>query len=147
VNELRAAAATIGVHIDVLYATNSSEIDRVFASLAQNQADALLVTTNPLFSDRRVQIATLAARYAVPAMYSGRDQAAVGGLMSYGPSYPDHARQVAIYVGRILKGEKAADLPVMQPTNFELVINLQTAKALGLEIPQKLLAIADEVIE
>jgi putative tryptophan/tyrosine transport system substrate-binding protein len=146
-SELQAAAATIGVHIDVLYAADSSEIDAAFGRLAQNRAEALLVATSPLFSDRSVQIATLAARYAVPAIYSGRDQAAVGGLISYGPSYSDQVRQVGIYVGRILKGEKAADLPVMQPTKFDLVINLQTAKVLGLEIPPQLLARADEVIE
>jgi putative tryptophan/tyrosine transport system substrate-binding protein len=140
VSELQAAAAKIGVHIDVLYATNSGEIDRAFGTLAQNRAEALLVATSPLFSDHSVQITTLAARYAVPAMYSG-------GLISYGPSYPDQVRQVGIYVGRVLKGEKAADLPVMRPTKFELVINLQTAKALGLEIPPQLLARADEVIE
>jgi putative tryptophan/tyrosine transport system substrate-binding protein len=147
VSELQAAAATIGVHIDVLYATNSGEIDVAFERLAQNRAEALLVATSPLFYDRSVQIATLAARYAVPAMYSDRHQAALGGLISYGPGYSDQVRQVGIYVGRILKGEKAADLPVMQPTKFDLVINLQTAKALGLEIPPQLLARADEVIE
>jgi putative tryptophan/tyrosine transport system substrate-binding protein len=147
VSELQAAAATIGVQIDVLYATNSGEIDGAFERLAQNRAEALLVATNPLFGDRSVQIATLAARDAVPAMYSDRRQAALGGLISYGPSYPEQVRQVGIYVGRILKGEKAADLPVMRPTKFDLVINLQTAKALGLEIPPQLLARADEVIE
>jgi putative tryptophan/tyrosine transport system substrate-binding protein len=147
VGELQAAAATIGVPIDVLYAANSSEIDRAFVRLTQNRAEALLVATSPLFSDRAVQIATLAARYAVPAMYSARDQAAVGGLISYGPNYADQVRQVGIYVGRILNGEKAADLPVMRPTKFELVINLSTAKALGLTVPLPLLALADEVIE
>jgi putative tryptophan/tyrosine transport system substrate-binding protein len=147
VGELQAAAATIGVPIDVLYAANSSEIDRAFVRLAQNRAEALLVATSPLFSDRAVQIATLAARYAVPAMYSGRDQAAVGGLISYGPNYADQVRQVGIYVGRILNGEKAADLPVMRPTKFELVINLKTANVLGLTVPPTLLARADEVIE
>jgi putative tryptophan/tyrosine transport system substrate-binding protein len=115
VSELQAAAATIGVHIDVLYAANSGEIDGAFGRLEQNRAEALLVATSPLFSDRSVQIATLAARCAVPAMYFGRHQAAVGGLISYGPSYPDQVRQVGIYVGRILKGEKAADLPVRTP--------------------------------
>ena len=147
VSELEAAADAMGVRIDVLKATNSGEIDGAFARLAQNRVEALLVATSPLFSDRSVQIATLAARYAVPAMYSDRIQAAVGGLIGYGPGYADQARQVGIYVGRILKGEKAADLPVMRPTKFELVINLQTAKVLGLEIPPQLLARADEVIE
>jgi putative ABC transport system substrate-binding protein len=147
VSELQAAAEAMGVHIDVLYAVNSGEIDGAFARLAQNRVEALLVATNALFSDRTVQIATLAAHYAVPAMYFSRPAAAVGGLISYGPSYPDEVRQVGIYVGRILKGEKAADLPVMRPTKFDLVINLQTAKVLGLEIPPQLLARADEVIE
>jgi putative tryptophan/tyrosine transport system substrate-binding protein len=147
VSALQAAGAMIGADIDVLYAANSAEIDVAFKRLAQNRAEALLVATSPLFSDRSVQIATLAARHAVPAMYSGREQAAVGGLIGYGVSYADQARQVGIYVGRILKGEKAADLPVMQPTKFSLVINLQTAKVLGLEIPPQLLARADEVIE
>jgi putative tryptophan/tyrosine transport system substrate-binding protein len=110
VSELQAAAATIGVQIDVLYAVSSGDIDGAFGRLAQNRVEALLVATNPLFSQRSVQIATLAARYAVPTMYFDRLQAAVGGLISYGSSYPDHARQVGIYVGRILEGEKAADL-------------------------------------
>jgi putative tryptophan/tyrosine transport system substrate-binding protein len=149
VSELRAAAATIGVHIDVLYATNSGEIDRAFERLAQNRDEALLVATSALFSDRSVQIAMLAARYAMPAMYFGSDQAkaAVGGLISYGPIYPDEVRQVGIYVGRILKGEKPGDLPVQQPTKFELVINPKTAQVLGITIPPNLLAVADEVIE
>jgi putative tryptophan/tyrosine transport system substrate-binding protein len=146
-SELEAAADTMGVRIDMLYATNSGEINKVFSSLAQNRAEALLVVTSPLFSDRSVHIATLAARYALPAMYFDRHQAAVGGLISYGASYPDQARQVGIYVGRILKGERAASLPVMRPTKFDLVINLQTAKALRLEIPTQLLPRADEVIE
>jgi putative ABC transport system substrate-binding protein len=147
VNDLQTAAAAIGVQIDMLYATNSGEIDAAFASLAQKRIDALLVSTSPLFSDRGVQIATLAARHAVPAMYFERRLAVAGGLVSYGPSYPDQIRQVGIYVGRILKGEKPTDLPVMQPTKFDLVINLQTAKTLGIDVPPTLLALADEVIE
>jgi putative ABC transport system substrate-binding protein len=147
VSELQTAAAAIGAQIEVLFATNSSEIDSAFTRLAQLRVDALLVTTNPLFSDRKVQLATLAARNALPAIYFDRDFAIVGGLMSYGPSYPDQARQVGVYVGRILKGEKPADLPVMQPTKFELIINQQTARTLGLSIPETLLATADEVIQ
>jgi putative tryptophan/tyrosine transport system substrate-binding protein len=147
VGQLRTAAAAINAQIEVLFATKSSEIDSAFTRLAQMRVDALLVTTNPLFSDRKVQLATLAARNALPAIYFDRDFVIAGGLMSYGPSYPDQARQVGVYVGRILKGEKPADLPVMRPTRFALVLNLQTAKTLGLQIPETLLATADEVIQ
>jgi putative ABC transport system substrate-binding protein len=136
----------MGVRIDVCCAADSTEIDAAFASLVAN-ADAVLVTADPLFADRSVQIVTLAARYAMPAIYFMREQAVVGGLISYGPSDSDQVRQFGIYVGRILNGEKAADLPVRRPTKFELVINLKTAKVLGLEIPWVLLARADEVIE
>jgi putative tryptophan/tyrosine transport system substrate-binding protein len=142
VAELQAAAAAMGVRIDVCCAADSTEIDAAFASL-QSNGDAVLVTADPLFADRSVQIATLAARYAMPAIYFMREQVVVGGLMSYGPSYSDQARQVGIYVGRILKGEKPAYLPVMQPAKFELVINRKTAKALGLEIPLVLWVSAD----
>jgi putative tryptophan/tyrosine transport system substrate-binding protein len=147
VRELRTAAAAIGAQIEVLFATNSSEIDIALAGLAQIHVDALLVTTSPLFSDRAVQLATLAARNGLPAIYFDRHFAIVGGLMSYAASYSDQARQVGVYVGRILKGEKPADLPVMRPAKFEFVINLQTAKTLGITIPETLLATADEVIE
>jgi putative tryptophan/tyrosine transport system substrate-binding protein len=142
VAELQAAAAAMGARIDVCCAADSTEIDAAFASL-QSNGDAVLVTADPLFADRSVQIATLAARYAMPAIYFMREQVVVGGLMSYGPSYSDQARQVGIYVGRILKGEKPACLPVMQPAKFELVINRKTAKALGLEIPLVLWVSAD----
>jgi putative ABC transport system substrate-binding protein len=147
VAELQAAVAAIGVRIDVRYAANSTDIDAAFASLVPNGGDAVLVTTDPLFGNRSVRIVTLAAHYAMPAIYFERAQAVVGGLISYGPSYPEQVRKVGIYVGRILNGEKVADLPVQRPTRFELVINLKTAKALGLEIPRILLARADEVIE
>jgi putative ABC transport system substrate-binding protein len=146
-DEVREAAATIGVQIEILNASNIQEIDAAFVNLVQKQADALLVRTSPLFIDRAVQIATLAARHAVPTVHFQRQFAAGGGLMSYGADYPDQVRQVGVYVGRILKGEKPADLPVIQPTKFDLVINLTTAKALGLTVPANLLATADEVIE
>jgi putative tryptophan/tyrosine transport system substrate-binding protein len=147
VRELQTAAAAIGAQIEVFFATNSSEIDSAFAGFAQMRVDALLVATSPLFADRNVQLATLAARNALPSIYFDRQFAIVGGLMSYATSYLDQARQVGVYVGRILKGEEPADLPVMRPTKFEFVINLQTAKTLGLQVPANLLALADELIE
>jgi putative ABC transport system substrate-binding protein len=147
IDQLQAGAAAIGVQIESLAAGNEAEIDSAFASLAQKRIEAFLVTTSSLFSDHRAQIILLAARARVPAMCFDADFAAEGGLASYGPSYPDQVRQVGLYAGRILKGEKPADLPVMQPTRFPLIINLKTAKALGLTVPPTLLAIADEVIE
>jgi putative ABC transport system substrate-binding protein len=140
-------AAAIGRQIEVLTATTSREIDTAFASLVQMRADALLVSPGVLFENRRVQLATLAAYNRVPAIYASRDVAEVGGLMSYGASFVDQFREVGVYAGRILKGEHPADLPVMQPTKFEFVINLQTARVLGIEVPPTLLARADEVIE
>jgi putative ABC transport system substrate-binding protein len=143
----RAAAAAIGRQMEVYHANTGREIDAVFTLLMQNRIEALLVPPVQFFTDRRVQLATLTARHAVPAIYATRENTEVGGLMSYGPSIADQFRQIGLYVGRILKGEKAADLPVMQPTKFELIINLATARALGIEVPSTLLALADEVIE
>jgi putative tryptophan/tyrosine transport system substrate-binding protein len=144
---LRAAASRIGVQIELFTVSNSSEIDTAFASLVQKRIDAFLGGAGPPFGDRRVQFVSLAARHALPAIYTARDDAAAGGLMSYASIPADRFRQVGLYTGRILKGEKPADLPVMQPAKFEFVINLQTAKLLGLVVPPGLLAIADEVIE
>ena len=145
--DAEAAAHAIGVQIQILDASTSGEINAAFATLVRERVDAIFVSSNPFFLNRRVQIATLAARYAVPAAYGLREFAEVGGLISYGTSLRDASRQQGIYVGRILKGEKPASLPVVQATKFELVINLQTAKALGLDVPPALLARADEVIE
>jgi putative ABC transport system substrate-binding protein len=141
------AAKTIGRPLDVLNASSNREIDEAFARAVENRVEALMVAPYQLFGARRVQLTTLAVRHLMPAIYSGRAFPEVGGLMSYGASFADQHRQVGIYVGRILKGEKPADLPVLQPTKFEFVINLQTARLLGLDIPPGLLAIADEVIE
>jgi ABC-type uncharacterized transport system substrate-binding protein len=147
ITEARGAASYIGREIEVLTASTNRDIDTAFASLVQKRADALLVSPEPLFTNRRVQLITLAARHAVPAIYPIREFAEIGGLMSYGPHITDQYRQVGVYTGRILKGEKPADLPILRPTNFEFVINLQTAKILGLEVPPTLIARADEVIE
>jgi putative ABC transport system substrate-binding protein len=145
--ELRGAAARIGKQIEVFTARNVSEIDTAFADLVRRGAEALVVSASSLFNTRRVQLATLAAYYRLPASYDDRRAVEVGGLMSYGASFEDAFRQAGIYVGRILKGEKPANLPVMQPTKFDLVINLTTAKVLGLTVPDRVLAIADEIIE
>ena len=147
VADLQAAASTIGSQIEVLPATTSREIDAAFAGLVQKHSEALLVSPMPLFYDRRVQILTLVARHAIPAIYPAREWAEAGGMMSYGSSFTDMFHQAGIYTGRILKGEKPADLPVLRATKFELVINLQTAKTFGIEVPPTLLARADEVIE
>jgi len=144
---LRAAAAAIGREIDVFFASNSTEIDTAFTNVAQKRINAVLVANHFLFRDRRAQIHTLAVRHAVPVIYGARQEVEAGGLMSYGASEDYRLATVGIYVGRILKGEKPAELPVQQPAKFELVINLSTAKALGLAIPEALLAIADEVIQ
>jgi putative tryptophan/tyrosine transport system substrate-binding protein len=121
--------------------------ERFMAEHVEKRVDALLVSPDPLFSNRRVQLVTLVTHHRVPAIYISREFAEIGGLISYGTSQPDMYRQVGIYVGRILKGERPADLPILQATKFELVINLQTARTLGLTVPDKLLALADEVIE
>jgi putative ABC transport system substrate-binding protein len=145
--EMQPVAEGLGAQIEILTANTIGEIDSAFASLAQKRTEALFVAPGPFLTDRRVQIATLATRYAIPTIYGNRDPVEVGGLMSYGASEADIIRQMGVYVGRILKGEKPADLPVLRPTKFELVINRNTAKTLGLTIPPSLLAIADEVIE
>jgi putative ABC transport system substrate-binding protein len=142
-----AGAATFTGQIEVLTADTVREIDTAFASLVQKRVDALMVNSSVLFLDRRVQIVSLALRHAVPAIYFGREFADVGGLMSYGSNIADQVRQGGVYVGRVLKGDKPADLPVMLPTKLEFVVNLQAAKTLGLTVPPTLLAIADEVIE
>jgi putative tryptophan/tyrosine transport system substrate-binding protein len=141
------AVRTIGLQVQILNASTSREIDAAFATLACERPDALFVAPNGFFVSRRVQIATLAARERIPAAYPDRTYVAAGGLMSYGTREADTFRQVGIYTGSILKGAKPADLPVVQSTKFEFVINMQTARLLGIDVPPGLLAITDEVIE
>jgi putative ABC transport system substrate-binding protein len=147
IKDLEVARATLGLHVEILRAGTDREIDAAFATSVQKQADAVLMTASPFFTNRRAQIVTLATRHALPTAYPIREFAEVGGLLSYGPSFRDMYQQAGIYTGRILKGAKPADLPVQQPTKFELVINLTTARALGITIPNTLLALADDVIE
>jgi putative ABC transport system substrate-binding protein len=145
--DVQNAAHVIGLQIHALNASTSREIDAAFAALERERPDALFVAPDTLFSSRRVQFATLAAHHRIPATYSNRDHVAAGGLMSYGTDIADMYRQVGVYSGSILKGAKPADLPVVQSTRFQFAINLGTAKALGLIIPETLLATADEVIQ
>jgi putative ABC transport system substrate-binding protein len=145
--DVETAAHAIGLQIHVLNASTSREIDMAFATLVRERCDTLFVGPDPFFYTRRVQLAVLAARHVVPAIYAVRDYADAGGLMSYGSNVSDAFRQVGVYAGRILKGDKPGDLPVVLPTKFELVINLPTAMSLGLDVTPTLLARADEVIE
>ena len=147
VRDVDAAARAMGLQIEVLSARTSREIDAVFAAFARERPDALFVVGNALFNSRRVQLVHLATRHAIPATYGARDYPEIGGLMSYGSNTTDAVRQVGVYTGLILKGAKPADLPVLQASKFELVINAQTARMLGLTVPPTLLSIADEVIE
>ena len=147
IRDMRETARTKGVQLPILKAGTESEIDAAFTTLVELQAGALLVFPDPLFLSRREQFVALASRHAVPALYAWRELAAAGGLISYGASITALCRQAGIYAGRILNGANPADLPIEQPTKFELVVNLKTAKALGLTVPQSILARADEVIE
>jgi ABC-type uncharacterized transport system substrate-binding protein len=145
--DVEAAARPIGLQIQIVKASTSREIDVAFAALVRDRVDALFVPPDPLFISRRIQIVQLAARHAVPTTYPVRDFAEAGGLMSYGTNTADAWHQTGVYTGRVLKGAKPAELPVLQPTKFELIINAQTARMLGLNVSDKLLATADEVIE
>jgi putative tryptophan/tyrosine transport system substrate-binding protein len=145
--DMNAAATALGQELRFFYASNETELDMAFSSLVQQRAAALLVGNDVFFTNRREQIVALAAHNAVPTVYAFRQFAESGGLMSYSTNLIEVYRQIGVYVGRVLKGEKPADLPIVQPTKFELVINLKTAKVLRLTVPDKLLALADEVIE
>jgi putative ABC transport system substrate-binding protein len=147
VTEVQMAATSLGLQIQLLGAATIQEIDAAFETVVRERADALFVGADPFFSIRRVQLAIAAARHTVLAMFAARGYVEAGGLVSYGPNISDAFRQVGVYTGRILKGEKPADLPVVQSTKFELVINGQTARTLGLTVPASMLALADEVID
>ena len=141
------AARAIGLHIQILNASTKDEIEAAFASLVRDQIDALFVAPDTYFISQRDQLVALAARYRIPAAYSVREDVEAGGLMSYGADNQEMWRQVGVYTGQILKGAKPADLPVLQSTKFEFLINLRTAKALGIDVPSSILLLADEVIE
>jgi putative ABC transport system substrate-binding protein len=147
IKDLQAAAAAVGRQVEILLVSGGRDIELAFAALAQKPIDGLLIGPAALFGNRRVQLITLATHYRLPTMYLLREHVENGGLMSYGSSIDDMSRQMGLYIGRILKGEKPSELPVQQATKFELVINLQTARLLGIEVPPTLLATADEVIE
>jgi putative ABC transport system substrate-binding protein len=147
ISRIKAAAASIGCSIEIVNSSTNREIDTAFASLAQKGIAALVVSPTTLFNNRHVQISTLAARYMVPTIFFNRTFTEVGGLMSYSPNFVETFRQVGVYVGRIVKGEKPSELPVIQPSKFEFVISVQTARTLGIEVPPTLLAQADELIE
>jgi putative ABC transport system substrate-binding protein len=148
VENVHASVRTLGVPVEILYAGNSDrDIEAAFANLSQKPGAALLITVDAFFYNRRALIVTLAARHALPTVYFAREFAEIGGLISYGTNFDNQHELVGIYTGRVLKGEKPADLPVAQPTKFDLVINLVTARALGLDVPPTLVALADEVIE
>ena len=146
-NDLQEGARALGVEIEILRASTASEIDRAFDTISQDRPAGLVVAADPFFDTRRNQLVVLTARHALPAMYHLREYAAAGGLISYGIDLVDVYRQLGIYAAKILRGANPADLPVQQPTKFELIINLQTAKTLGLRVPQSLLIAADEMIE
>jgi len=147
ISDVKAGARSLGLKIEVFNASTESEIDTAFEALSAQRLGALLIANHPLFTTRREQIIALAARYALPTMYVQREFAKAGGLVTYGTDLPEVYRLTGGYVGRILRGDKPGELPVLLPTKFEMIINLRTAKALGLEVPDKLLALADEVIE
>lgn len=148
ISDAKTAAQKLGLRIHVVNMSQESEIETAFATMSQLKIEAFIVSTDPFFGFiGRDRLATLALRYRIPAIYNAREEPAAGGLVSYGPNRTDTWRQAALYVGRILKGEKPSDLPVMQPTNFETVINLKTAKELGITVPPTLLGLADQVIE
>ena len=146
-NDVQTGADAVGWELQILRVGSEAEFDSAFATLARSAVEALLVAADPFFNSQRERIVALAARHKIPAIYEARGYAVAGGLMSYGPNLPDAYRQVGLYTGQILKGAKPANLPVIQPTALELVINLKTAKAVGIEVPPTLLARADEVIE